>query len=200
MRTSIFISLLLAGCASRAIPERVATTDDSSRPAHDCQGLPTSDSRHVTALLPGAGGSECVALVEEKLSAIRSEPGAWVRREGRWDYTPLGDFADGAAWQRSVVDGDVILAVLDNVIESPGWELRVVASIDGGRSWSERGQLRKPYYFALTHTLAMEDGRGTISVDLDDDYGAGVAPGRYWYQTDDGGRTWQGPSRATAQR
>jgi len=164
--------------------------------AADCSGLPQAPDRHVATLLPGAGGSECVALVEEQVSPIRTVPAAWVRRGGRWSpvVLPPGDY-ENAGWQHAAVDGGVVYGLLDNVIEDPGWELIVMASADGGRTWVERGRFRKPYYYSFARSLSVDGDRATIAVELFDDLGSGVEEGTYYYRTGDGGRSWRGPER-----
>jgi hypothetical protein len=105
----------------------------------------------------------------------------------------LGEKYAQAGWIHvaATPDGRRVFAVLDTVVESPGWTLHVLRSEDGGRTWPHAVELKKPHYFATFQGLRLgADGRGELTVVLADDYGAGVAPGEYVARTKDGGRTW----------
>ncbi|MDI3288098.1 hypothetical protein [Polyangium sp. 15x6] len=84
-----------------------------------------------------------------------------------------------------------VIGVLDSQIESPGWDLVIVASTDSGRTWARRATLRKVYYMATVESLiARSPDHFDLVLRLDDDYGAGVAPGRYVASTEDRGSSW----------
>lgn len=91
-----------------------------------------------------------------------------------------------------------IWAVADSMIEAPGWELYVVHSKDGGRTWSMAAPIRKPHYEAEIKKIRMRsNGLGEIIVLHRDDPANPVSPmkaGYYTYKTRDWGNTWSQPA------
>lgn len=90
-------------------------------------------------------------------------------------------------------DQDVIFALLDSEVESPGWEIGLLSSRDGGQSWQRIGTLRKSYYLAVIEGFEMKGELGAISLFLEDDYGSPNKAGWYHYRTTDRGQSWLGP-------
>jgi len=87
-----------------------------------------------------------------------------------------------------------MIAVLDCQIAGPGWELVILASSDGGQTWELRSTLRKVCYYAGFHDFVMDrNGKGRLTILLDDDYTDNIKAGLYHYRTTDAGYTWTGP-------
>jgi hypothetical protein len=191
MRAAIISAVAIAGC-SAAAPETVGNRAGSRAPSRviaPCPEPPARDQRETVAAIPFK--DRCVVLVNEYGDAVYQRwPGAWVHRSGAgWSYTRLEEH-DTKHWRGgAAIDGEVV-GVLDGVVEAAGWEIVVVASGDG-RRWSTRNQVRKVYYFAEIIDVSIHGAEMAITVSLDDDYGAAVAPGVYRYLSDDGGRTWR---------
>lgn len=106
---------------------------------------------------------------------------------------PIGEAYRGTDWAGVVCANGEQVGVLDSVVESPAWELLIVGR-RGGAPFELRGRLRKVYYFAVVTSVELHDRRLTVTLRLDDDYGADVDPGIYHYWSDDGGATFSGPA------
>lgn len=141
-----------------------------------------------------AEGDACVALVDADLSPTSSTPVIFHRQDGVFRQLSLPgdpDEQNNHGWVAAAANGRDLVAVLDYRVESPGWELSVMFSSDGGRTFRRSAALQKPYYFATVTGLAFEpSGRVTIHLELDDDYGAGLTPGRYRIVSLDRGQSW----------
>ncbi|MEZ4236363.1 MAG: hypothetical protein R3F59_09420 [Myxococcota bacterium] len=119
-----------------------------------------------------------IAPLVTSRSAICAWPG--TLRDGA--FVPVDDALDAQqrGWVAGAVLDGALVGVLDMVVESPGWDLLVVRSTDGGASWTQVGRLDKPYYYALVDDLALDRrGRLVLTLLLRDDLGSGVAAGRY---------------------
>lgn len=149
-------------------------------------------SSEVRATVGGTNGGDCVAFVDEAVSPVHARPAIWRHRGGAWERLPLdGEDFQNQGWMAVTAAGDTVLAALDSRIESPGWELTILRSTDRGATWSAPVRVRKPYYLATLRELHLEPGgRSTLVVELGDDYGAGVTPGRYEYVSDAAGARW----------
>jgi hypothetical protein len=119
--------------------------------------------------------------------------------ELRWlDLYTDAERADGASprsgwgWADVAIapDGKTLVGVLDWFVESPGPQLRIVASTDGGATWVERGVIDKPHYSALFEGLVMKASEWHLTVQLEDCAGCGVPAGETVYVSTDGGHTW----------
>jgi hypothetical protein len=107
-----------------------------------------------------------------------------------------GDFAQ-LGWVHVAESGGRIVGVLDCQVEAPGWELELVASEDGGRSWHHTGTIKKPYYMSNFEGLSLTaSGEGELVVHLEDDYGAGMKTGFYRYPLKNFGPTTAGPAHS----
>jgi hypothetical protein len=80
---------------------------------------------------------------------------------------------------------------LEYTVEGPGWEIPIILSMDGGRTWSHAASIKKPDFEAMFHSFEMDTkGRGRLRVTSDKD----CAPGTrkiFTYVTSDWGRTWR---------
>lgn len=117
--------------------------------------------------------------------ALESPEGGTAFRGSDWQYVGQGEPA-GTLW-----------AVVDNEVGSYGWELDLLRSTDGGLTW-RHSRLSKVSYWAWFEGLRMSaDGRGRLSIWLDDDYPGGTPDtkprGLYHYRTEDFGLTWSEP-------
>jgi hypothetical protein len=186
------LALVVAGlsCSGSAPPGVAVSNRASDRSLvvvdAECDEPPATDG--VTLVQVVALPDRCVALANEARTAIEKWPGVWLRVDDTWTYRRIDRLA-GHEWRGVVDGGGEILGVVDNAVESPGWELAVVATTDGER-WVDRGRVRKVYYFATVSGVTMRGGEVDVRVELDDDYGAGVTPGIYHYRSRDGGRSW----------
>ena len=122
----------------------------------------------------------------------------FVRDDDRWSMHHLVD-DEGAplnlslAWHYVGSTDTTLWAVLDGNVESMSWELDILHSADRGQTW-KWNRLRKIYYMASFDDLRMtDDGRGRLTISLDQDWGNGLEPGIYIYRTTDFGATWSEP-------
>ena len=127
---------------------------------------------------------------------------------------PLSLDFDGLGWVHATRsrDGTSIWALADNVVESPGWTLELVASDDAGATWRHLSTVPKPYYCGQFETFQMSrSGKGLVGIRLDtpapsndaswlsalmparDATGDEQPEGLYVYRTQDGGLTWSDP-------
>lgn len=122
-----------------------------------------------------------------------------ARAADGWREIPLPCFA-GYGWQGVFsADGQNIWAVLDNEVESPGWNLLVIRSTDGGLTWRRISDVHKPSYLGWFDDLAVgPDGRARLTVRLVDDYTDTIKAGLYHYRTTDAGATWSPPEYEAA--
>jgi hypothetical protein len=103
------------------------------------------------------------------------------------------ELASGWGWAGAagVAGSAQMIAVLDWKVEDPGWEVVVLSSADGGRTWSEMSRVRKPHYLARVDSVSLEaNGSGLLDLHLDDCADCGTPLGHYVHATADGGRTW----------
>jgi hypothetical protein len=149
----------------------------------------TDEVVEVRALFVAGGG--CVALVDADVTPISARPAVWREDARGWRAVamPAGDL-ENTGWAAAVTDGAIIVGVLDSRVEAPGWEALVLRSRDGGASWAGPVVLQKPYYLATVHELTAAAGVVALELELSDDYGSGVTPGRYRAESRDGGATW----------
>ena len=183
-------SVALVACVSaepRAPANRAVAGQPLLQPIR-CGEPPERD--HLEKVASFALDVGCVALANHADGPIEKWPVVWVWEDPDWRLIRLENYT-GYEWKGAVSVGGEVVGVLDNAVESPGWELAITATTDG-RAWSERSRLRKAYYFAVVAAVGRDDRGITIAVDLDDDYGAGVKPGRTIYRSTDAGRSWSG--------
>lgn len=185
MAATIRLALVLA--AACAAPPRDAAIENRA-PASAPESTPAACPDVAGAVELFRRADLCVALVNEDRGPMDRWPAVWTWSDGRWSERRL-ERLRGQHWSGAGEIGGEILAVTDNAVESPGWELIVMASRDGER-WVERGRVRKAYYLATVSAVAARGGELAITVELDDDDGAGVTPGTYRYRSADGGRSW----------
>jgi hypothetical protein len=123
-------------------------------------------------------------------------PVIFTRETAGWSVTSFADDFHGHAWQDAlyIAKTKTIMGILDFEVESPGPQLEIFTSSDGGRSWSQ-STIEKPYYLArFLHAEVFPDGAVRLNVTLDDDYGSGNKPGLYQYLSTDQGATWTPPT------
>ena len=149
--------------------------------------LPASAALLVLSVAPDAGGAAPGAAGPPgAMATMLSTAGIAERRAAD---SPVSGW--GWAGIASVAGTERLLAVLDWRVEDPGWEVVVVSSPDGGRSWRELSRVHKPHYLATVDAVSLEpDGRGTLDLLLDDCADCGVGLGHYVHDTTDGGLTW----------
>ena len=122
--------------------------------------------------------------------------GILIVREKTYTFVDSAGTGSNVGWMdvRASYDRRHIWAIMDSVVESPGWELRVLHSADGGASWSLAAPLHKPYYLSGMHELRMRaDGSGELVVlhlDGPRNVISDVPEGYYTYFTKDWGDSW----------
>ena len=80
-----------------------------------------------------------------------------VRDTGGWRFIDMDDDAfDQSTWvyAGATIDRKWTWGVIDDDVEGPGWDLNIVFSSDGGRSWRSIGTVTKPIYLAWFDCLA----------------------------------------------
>jgi len=126
-----------------------------------------------------------------------SQPAILHKKAGGWKLSyPLGEELWGKDWSHLEDIGDgIYYAVLDHIIEGPGWGLIILRSDDRGKTWRLKGTLKKNWYWSSLHEFKMaKSGLGSATLYLYEDTGLPVhKPGFYHYETRDGGKTWFGP-------
>ncbi len=113
-----------------------------------------------------------------------------------WKVFDLNLLDRSSSWVHACCarDSGRIWAIGDLYTAGPSWELEIVFSPDGGSSWTHLASVRKPFYVSHFNSFRMGlDGKGTLIVRADDDYGGGVSVGYYEYTTADWGRSWSKP-------
>lgn len=133
--------------------------------------------------------------------ATTAELGIIVRENNQFRSAKLAlENLENYGWVKSYASYDRkhIWAVADSVIEAPGWEVYVVHSEDGGRSWSMSAPIRKPYHEAGIERIRMRrNGSGElIFLHYDNPLNpvSSMKSGYYTYKTYDWGKTWSQPS------
>lgn len=131
----------------------------------------------------GAGGCAAVVLVEND--------DGWSRHD--LSEAKRGGELSGMSWHFVGVVGDEIWAVLDNNVESLGWQLLLVRSSDEGATWAGTRIKKVSYWAAFEHLRMSASGIGRLTIRLDEAYpteGTTFEPGLYHYRTANGGRSW----------
>ena len=143
-------------------------------------------------------------LIFAQLRGDLSQPVVLALDDGAWRVHRLvvdgeAEPIRGSRWKYAGTtrDGPTLWAVLDNDQESLGWELWLLRSVDGGRTW-RMGAAPKVSYWAGFEELRMnEKGVGRVTIALDEDYPGGTPDtwraGLYHYRTEDFGATWSAP-------
>lgn len=151
----------------------------------------------IKFICSGIGSIDTLIFGDMRLNVTQSRPAILAKTDDKWLVLPFeGDLLQQSGWEYvgSTHDRTQMFAVLDNQIESPGWDLVILASSDGGRTWTLRSTLRKVCYYAGFHDFVMDrKGRGRLTILLNDDYHDDITEGLYHYRTSDGGCTWTGP-------
>lgn len=81
---------------------------------------------------------------------------------------------------------EVLVAVAEWAIESPGWELVFFVSTDGGQRWTRQGTLQKPHFTCVLERLVMRHPIGLVTLtDVAND------DSHHSFVTNDGGRSWK---------
>lgn len=108
------------------------------------------------------------------------------------DFTTSPDDNPGMGWVGlESLKSSLWVGVLDWQVESPGHELVVVSSTDGGKSWTRVSTVTKPHYTGLFRSLKLKTAREwVLEIALDDCAGCGERPGVRTYETHDAGAHW----------
>ena len=83
-----------------------------------------------------------------------------------------------------------VYAAVDFAVEGPGWEIQLFASRDGGKTWTERTALKKPFYWCQLDQMVFRGKTGLLSVSCDKEIAEPNAHERTFVTTD-GGRTFR---------
>ena len=145
--------------------------------------------------LPAICDTAAPIFVDVLPSVTEARPGLLDSSGGTWTVGSFDDEEQGGwAWVTAAAGCRQLAGAVDTRVESPGWEVHFLVSQDGGRTFARTGTLKKPYYFAQVAGFTLDErGAGELVLALDDDYGAGVQPGVYRYETSDFGAVWSGP-------
>lgn len=151
----------------------------------------------VKFISTGTGNIEKLIFGDIRLDVTQSRPAILANTADQWLALPFsGELFGQYGWQyvASNHDRTEMFAILDCQIEDPAWRLLILTSSDGGRTWALRSTLRKVCYFAGFHDFVMDrQGKGRLTILLDDDYTHDIKAGLYHYHTTDGCCTWTGP-------
>lgn len=111
--------------------------------------------------------------------------------QGVWTRTAVTEINDGWTHIHKDISGQNIIALMERIPESAGWETRFVTSADGGATWSYGASIRKYAYFNIVTHFQMSDAGIGVAVEY---YGGGTgdydAVGAHVYRTENWGRTW----------
>lgn len=120
-------------------------------------------------------------------------PTLLVRLPEGWQVVDLGKSFLRHRWIHAAVapTKGCYWGLLEFAAAGPGWEIAVLLSVDGGRSWSHVASLKKPDYEATLESFEMDiRGQGRLRLVSTKE----SAPGTrriYTYKTSDWGRTWR---------
>lgn len=180
--TFLCCGLLAGACRTAAPPRSTETT------AH----LPVDGGWRADFRISCGGDAWYLVHRGTALPHEPYEPAVLHASGERRRLFPLPRSVVGAAWQAAATGPDTIVGVLDNAIESPGWELTFCGwrPSDGPRAEITLTTLRKPYYLARLVSFEIDGDRWTAVIYLDDDYGSPHRVGHYRYISTDRGRTW----------
>lgn len=113
--------------------------------------------------------------------------------EGVWTYFPVPIATDGWNFVHVSDDERTIVAIMDNVQQSGGWDSRFVISRNGGKTWHYGDRIRKYCYSnSISHFAMDEDGTGTAIEYNDGGTGGYERVGYFVSRTHDWGKTWSG--------
>jgi hypothetical protein len=136
-----------------------------------------------------------IFAVVQNADATASSPLILKKIGGVWKIVKLAE-ADYQEWvdAGAISGGKELWGILDVSGENRAAQLTLVRSVDEGMSWQYYAAVKKPVNDAEYAGFAMAaDGKGRLSVHLDDDTD-GIAHGYYHYTTTDGGKHWTGPT------
>lgn len=176
----ILITLLLlsgASCAHRGAIEsdarssvaissksaRAATSNELARSLSRVSPAPQASDQstivfasHEPAGLAKSGRKYAFhpAIAIQRAKGQGTEFVSWPKLEG-YDWVSAASSSDGKhAW-----------GFLEHSVEGPGWEILVLWSEDGGRSWSQLPSLRKHHFSDVFHSFAMTaQGKGQAAL------------------------------------
>ncbi len=121
-------------------------------------------------------------------------------QEGTWSYEKLRyGKLEGRGWVSILASNEteLVVGVLEHMVEGSAWELLVVRSENGGRTWGTPIPVPKPNYMAhLEAALLNEDGTGELVIQMEPVGTADHLIGRYISRTSDYGRSWSEPARS----
>jgi hypothetical protein len=192
MRTHVFTLVAVAACHAPAASTITATSGATVRAVAVATCTPPAAGGDAEVRAAFGDREGCVALIDAGLSPVSATPLVWRQTRGTWREVDVAA-PHNHGWIAAATDGDRIVAVLDSCVESPGWELAIVHSDDGGRTWSPPARVRKPYYVASVERVTIGAGEAVVELELDDDLGSGVALGRYRAVSSDRGDRWAPP-------
>jgi hypothetical protein len=191
---------ILAGCAS--VPQPLVETGGATYSLGDAAPAESLFRERKTSVevkfrCEGSGGLQKLIFGDLRSEDGECQPALLEKSGGRWAALTLQDpQLDQYGWEyvASDNDGNQLVAVLDCQVEAPGWDLVLVASVDGGHTWERRTVLRKVSYLDQFHDLVMSrDGKGRLTLLVGNAVPDESKEGLYHYRTADGGRTWTGP-------
>jgi len=169
---------------------------DDAQPADNL--FRDSEERFLIKFICSRTGSiDKLIFGDMRLNVTQSRPAILAKTDDQWLVLPFeGDLLQQYGWEYVGANHErtEMFAVLDNQIESPGWNLVILASSDGARTWTLRSTLRKVCYYAGFYDFVMDrEGKGRLTILLNDDYTDDIKEGLYHYRTTDAGYIWTGP-------
>lgn len=116
----------------------------------------------------------------------------FVFNRGAWQLINLPDQYENAGWEyagRSKSTSEV-WAVAQFGHGDIGENLEIAYSLNDGRTWKHLRSLKKISRYARFESFYMEDGKGSLTISLQDGPDPEHQDGYYTYTTTNGGSTW----------
>ena len=156
----------------------------------------------ILAALPTAGLGQsktrpaltftCITKPETPDEPEESRAVIFVMEGKSWRRIDLPDNYVRATWQYAgrAKGKPEVWAIAQFGHGDIGPDLEIAHSLDGGRTWKHRSLTKNARYSTFESFSMNRNGRGSLTVRLDDGLESGQRGGYYTYQTSDNGRTW----------
>ena len=125
----------------------------------------------------------------------------FVFDRGVWQLVYLPENYEDVGWEYAGRSKNTrqVWAIAQFARAGYGPDLEIAYSIDDGRSWRHFHSLRKVSRFALFHDFSMDkNGKGSLTIRLQDSPEDKFKDGFYTYTTVDAGRSWTNRPRYSA--
>jgi hypothetical protein len=190
---------MLSGCAHQSPRLVDAPADVSWNDAKPLASFQTDDGGTKYEIKPwyklvldSSAEPFYFALATPVGQVIGNKPLVARKVAGQWMAMDVLEGGQSWAFVGAGPSRNEIWTVLDCAEEDRAWDLTLLHSTDGGRTW-KWSVLEKIHYTAEFRDFSLgADGRGCITLELDD-CDCPAKAGYYRYHTTDCGKTWGAP-------